>query len=69
MLEGVLSHKYTLEKITEQSRMDNPEKLAILGPQDTRRRQAKQKHNTIWQIQTIYDITQITENNKYLPKI
>jgi hypothetical protein len=69
MLEGVLSHKYTLEKITEQSRMDNPEKLAILGPQDTRRRHTKQKHNTIWQIQTIYDITQITENNKYLPKI
>ena len=66
MLEGVLSHKYTLEKITEQSRMDNPEKLAILDPQDTRRRQTKQKHNTIWQIQTIYDNTQITENNKVL---
>jgi hypothetical protein len=27
--------------------MDNPEKLAILGTQDTRQRQTKQKHNTI----------------------
>jgi hypothetical protein len=27
--------------------MDNPEKLETLGKQDTRRRQTKQKHNTI----------------------
>ena len=27
--------------------MDNPEKLATLGTQNTGRRQAKQKHNTI----------------------
>ena len=27
--------------------MDNPEKLATLGSQDTRRGQTKQKHNTI----------------------
>jgi hypothetical protein len=26
--------------------MDNPEKLATLGTQDTARRQIKQKHNT-----------------------
>jgi len=30
----------------EQSRMDNPEKLATLGTTDTGRRQTKQKHNT-----------------------
>ena len=27
--------------------MDNPEKLATLGTQDTRQRHTKQKHNTI----------------------
>jgi len=27
--------------------MDNPEKLATFGTQDTRRRQTKQNHNTI----------------------
>jgi hypothetical protein len=27
--------------------MENPEKLATLGRQDTRRRQTKQKHNTM----------------------
>jgi hypothetical protein len=27
--------------------MDNPEKLATLGTQDTRRRKTKQKHNTM----------------------
>jgi len=33
-----------------QSRMDNPEKLATLGAQDTRGRQIKQKtqHNICW---------------------
>jgi len=30
-----------------QSKIDNPEKLATFGTQDTRRRQTKQKHNTI----------------------
>jgi hypothetical protein len=29
-----------------QSKMDNPEKLATYGTQDTRRRQTKQKHYT-----------------------
>jgi hypothetical protein len=34
-------------KITKvQSRMDNPEKLATLDTQGTKRRQTKQKHNT-----------------------
>jgi len=28
--------------------MDNPEKLAALGTQGTRRRQTEQKHNTIY---------------------
>ena len=36
-----------LEKQKIQSRMDNPEKLAVFGTQDTGRRQTKQKHNTI----------------------
>jgi hypothetical protein len=27
--------------------MENPEKVATLGRQDTRRRQTKQKHNTM----------------------
>ena len=31
-----------------QTKMDNPEKLAIYGTQDTRRRHTRQKHNTIW---------------------
>ena len=35
-----------------QSRMDNPEKLATLGTQDTRLRQTKQKtqHNMCWTV-------------------
>ena len=37
-------------KLNGKSRMDNPEKLTILGTQDTRRRQAKQKtqHDMCW---------------------
>ena len=31
-----------------ESKMDNLEKLAALGTLDARRRQAKQKHNTIY---------------------
>jgi hypothetical protein len=36
-----------LRKQKGQSKMDNPKKLATYGRQDTRRRQTKQKHNTI----------------------
>ena len=38
---------YVRENRRGQSKMDNPEKLATLGTQDTRRRKTKQKHNTI----------------------
>jgi hypothetical protein len=38
--------------------MDNPEKLATLGTQDTGRGQAKQKHNT--------ENTDPTENRGFL---
>ena len=31
-----------------QSQMDNPEKLETQATQDTRRRQTKQKHNTMY---------------------
>ena len=34
------------KKLNGQSTMDNPEKSATLGTQDTGRRQIKQKHNT-----------------------
>ena len=39
----------TLEKQKERSGMDNPEKLATLGTQDTKQRQTKQKtqHDSI----------------------
>ena len=45
---------WTSEKIEEQSRMDNPEKQATLGTQNTRRRQAKQntQHNTQYMLDT-----------------
>ena len=36
----------TLEKPEGQSIMDNPEKLATLGTQETRRRQTHEKHKT-----------------------
>ena len=35
-----------MKKLKGQSRMDNPETLAIWDTQDTVRRQTKQKHNT-----------------------
>ena len=40
-----LPNKQMLEK-TEGQRMQNPEKLATLGTQDTGRRETKQKQNT-----------------------
>ena len=43
--------------------MDNPEKLATLGTQDTKRRQAKQKHNTIC-VGHHYTQTNINKVNK-----
>jgi hypothetical protein len=40
-------YKYTLEKKPKgQSRMNNPEKLATKGTQDTARRQTKQNSTT-----------------------
>ena len=45
---GSLSYRTNVrENQKGQSRMDNPEKLTTLGTQNTRRRQTKQKHNTI----------------------
>ena len=40
--------------------MDNPEKLATFGTQDTRRRQTKQTHNTTC---VGHQYTQINTNN------
>jgi len=40
--------------------MDNPGKLATLGTQDTRRRQTKQKHNTIC---VVHPYAQANTNN------
>jgi hypothetical protein len=40
--------------------MDNSEKLATLGIQDTRRRQTKQKHNTKC---VLHHLTQTNTNN------
>jgi len=39
-------------KPKRQSRMDNPEKLAILGTQYTKRRQTKQKNTTLHVLDT-----------------
>ena len=36
--------------------MDNPDKLATLGTRGTRRRQTKQKHNTIFDLQIVHQI-------------
>ena len=41
--------------------MDNPEKLPTLGTQHTRRRQTKQKHNTLYAGHHYTQITQITQ--------
>ena len=42
----------TLEKLKGQSRMDNSEKLATLGTQNTRRRNAQQKTSHYTQTNT-----------------
>ena len=36
----------------DQSKMDNPEKMATLGTQDTRRRQTRQKNTTQYVLDT-----------------
>ena len=58
------SNKYTLEKKPKrQSRIENPEKLATLGTQDTRRRQSKQTNKNTTQYvldTTMRKQTQIT---------
>ena len=43
-------HKYTLDKLKGQSRMDNPDTQGTFGTHDTRRREAskKQQHNICW---------------------
>jgi len=37
-----------LKKLNGQTRINNPETEAKLRAQDTRRRQSKQKHNTLY---------------------
>ena len=43
-------HRMKTNKTEGQSRMDNPEKLATFGTQDTGRRQTKLRGNEEWSI-------------------
>jgi hypothetical protein len=48
---GYTKHRMKTNNTEGQSRMDNPEKLATFGTQDTGRRQTKLRGNKEWTIQ------------------